>query len=223
MTELEYDKTKAIEVFRNSWADASRDKVASELMTALKPKIEDAILEYHNKKIYDLEEFIGDYEKESSHRYPEPFPMKSNHKITNVDLNFWRDLSFLINRYSEGYNFSYYLKSMNDRILRQMHKVRKYQVWQSYKETGITIEHKKLLARMVFEGDLHRGDWISIFAEGKRPFGNSSIECDMLEILGWYDPEETNKVEFYEKLWELFDQLPFALNDLIQQATLQIR
>lgn len=71
----------------------------------------------------------------------------------------------------------------------------------------------KLAKRMIFEGIFH-GDLVSIGVCGKRPFGNSSINEDIAEILGWDYEDELSEEQYLliEKIWE---DLPVFLNKLI--------
>lgn len=71
----------------------------------------------------------------------------------------------------------------------------------------------KLAKRMVFK-DISHGDLVSIGVCGKRPFGNSSINEDIAEILGWDYEDELSEEQYLliEKIWE---DLPVFLNKLI--------
>ena len=72
----------------------------------------------------------------------------------------------------------------------------------------------KLLKRMEFEGIFY-GECVSIGVCGKRPFGNSSINEDIAEILNWNYEDELSDEQYLliKKLWE---DLPIYLNKLIE-------
>lgn len=72
----------------------------------------------------------------------------------------------------------------------------------------------KLLKRMEFKGIFY-GDRVSIGVSGKRPFGNSSIDKDIAEILDWNYEDDLSDEQYLliKKLWE---DLPIFLNKLIK-------
>ena len=81
----------------------------------------------------------------------------------------------------------------------------------------VTDEHKKLLSNMDFKG-MWYGDTVSIGADGKRPFGNSSVYSDVARILGWELPNDDLSNEQVKRAEELLDELPYALNKIIQST-----
>lgn len=76
-----------------------------------------------------------------------------------------------------------------------------------------TSEHIKLLQAMEF-----LGSWngvVSLYAEGKRPFGNSDILKDVARILDWKLPNDELSDEQVDRANMLLDELPYALNNII--------
>jgi hypothetical protein len=73
------------------------------------------------------------------------------------------------------------------------------------------------MSHLLWDLSLWRGDGISFYVQGKRPFGNSCIEGDMIEILGWeHDPEaDEYPPGMSERSWDMFDELQFAIIDAL--------
>lgn len=136
--------------------------------------------------------------------------------VTNNDLRFWADMCFFGNRDYFPKQWSW----IDGGVGRALHQKRRYQAWQGYK--GVTDDHRKLLSRVWWQTDYSRQDWASLFVEGKRPMGNSDREGDMIDALGWPAPwwdEDGNgemQEEIIERLWCLWDELPFALADILK-------
>ena len=133
--------------------------------------------------------------------------------ITNSDLEFWANLCLFGKR-------DYFPKKWNwlsSSITNAIHKKRRWQTLQQYYKRGLSEDHRKLLQRLGWDINFWRGDGISLYVQGKRPFGNSCITCDMIEILGWEFPPEDDDIpkEIEEKCWELFDELQFAIYDVL--------
>lgn len=99
---------------------------------------------------------------------------------------------------------------------------RMQQAYDRYLKTGLTKEHCKLLAAACWEIDTSRGDWISLFVQGKRPFGDSGRVDHIHEILGWPTPwhkkDESAPNDAEERAWNLFDELAFAAPDAAKVA-----
>ena len=73
----------------------------------------------------------------------------------------------------------------------------------------------KLLKRMEFEGIFYN-DIVSIGVDGKRPFGNSYINRDFVEILGWDWQDGKISDEQYHLINQLWEELPIFLNNIIR-------
>lgn len=105
-----------------------------------------------------------------------------------------------------------------------LHVKRLQQAYDRYQKTGLRKEHCLLLAKMLWDVDTMRGDWISLHVEGKRPFGNSWIPGDIFEICGWKfkNVERITRAE-EETAWNIFDELPFAAVDMAKWAASKIK
>jgi hypothetical protein len=99
-------------------------------------------------------------------------------------------------------------------IREAMFHKRLWQAYEAFTVTGLTKEHLRLLSRLCWQMDVStENDWLSLYVEGKRPFGNSSVVWEIIEIaelpMTW--PEEGSPSEEQcEQAWLLFHQLPFA-------------
>lgn len=95
---------------------------------------------------------------------------------------------------------------------------RAWQAYQRFLKHGVTDKHRAILSRMAFDIDHMRGDWVSLFVQGKRPLGNSSREYDLLEAVGrkitWGDDEDMPE-RMKEQMWNIFDELPYALPHIL--------
>ena len=96
------------------------------------------------------------------------------------------------------------------------------QAYDRYQKTGLKKEHLKLLGKLLWAMDVSRGDWISLYVQGKRPLGNSSIVYDIYENVGWstagFDGDKGPTEEQEEVAWNLFDELVFAAPDAAKLA-----
>ena len=107
--------------------------------------------------------------------------------ITNSDLEFWANLCL----FGERDHFPKRWDWLSNPISSAIHRKRRWQTLQNYYgKNGLNEDHKKLLGRLNWDINFFRGDGVSLYVQGKRPFGNSGIEGDVIEILGWEtDPE----------------------------------
>jgi hypothetical protein len=78
-------------------------------------------------------------------------------------------------------------------------------------------DYIKLLKRMEFVRYKEGNDHVYIGVDGKRPFGNSSIELDVADILGWKLPNDDLSYEQYDECKKYLNKLPDFLNFLIKQ------
>lgn len=77
-------------------------------------------------------------------------------------------------------------------------------------------EYIKLLKRMQFKRYKEGGDYVYIGVDGKRPFGNSSINRDISEIFDWELPNDDLSYKQYEECEKYLNKLPDFLNFLIK-------
>jgi hypothetical protein len=143
--------------------------------------------------------------------------MKCAWEIRNTDLELWGHLSLFGGRdFVEEWDF------LSDNVGESIHKARIFQCYRRYLAGGrLTKEHRKLLRNMIWDQDVFRGDWVSIYVQGKRPFGDSSIAWQIARMLGWElpkDEDEDMPAETTERVWEIFDELRFAIHDALRST-----
>lgn len=137
--------------------------------------------------------------------------------ISNADLNFWANMRL----FGERDFFPDQFRFVTSGVEGAMHKKRCYQALLRYKENGgLRKEHRALLGALNWEVDMSRGDWVSLFVEGKRPMGDSSRVMRMCQVMGWEMPwlekDESELEEICERCWDLFDELQFAIQDVFK-------
>lgn len=131
--------------------------------------------------------------------------------VSNADLLLWRQVHLEITEYAEGI-----LAGITSAIQQK----RAMQALEGYR--GLSSEHIALLQQMDFYTNLWRGDFVSLHASGKRPFGDSSVASSVAHILQWPSTAEHELSEDQqERAWELIDELPFALRDVLASTSLQ--
>lgn len=104
-------------------------------------------------------------------------------------------------------------------------KKREWQTFLRYKEKGLTEEHRILLSKLRWIVDYARSDYASVYANGKGPFGNSDIVGDIIQALNltdvdYTDPDQSEDGypdDLKEKCWDIFDELQFALTDILRR------
>ncbi len=139
-------------------------------------------------------------------------------RITNADLECWADFCLFGARdyfpNGEWSNLANGLRSL-------LHDTRRYQSLVRYREGGgVRRHHRRLLAKCGWGMDLGRGDWVSLYVEGKHPLGDSAREWSMFDALGWkrtWGDEEDMPTEMEERLWDLWDELPYALHAILSK------
>lgn len=135
--------------------------------------------------------------------------------ITNADVALWDDLCLFGNR---DYFPDCWHWMANDIESAICYK-RRFQAYERYVAGGgINERHRRLLAGLIWDLDVRRGDWVSLYVQGKRPFGNSYRELDIFEIAGldgeWGEDDDM-PAEIKERCWDLFDELLFAVADAL--------
>ncbi len=145
--------------------------------------------------------------------------------VTNHDCAVWSTFRMWLARYlpSEEGNASI----LTGRISTALNRMRMFQAYQRYQKTGLRKEHCELLSHMLWEMDTERGDWISIYVQGKRPMGDSSREDCISMHCGWPRPwnkEDRSLTEREkERAWDIFDELVFAATDAAKLALKKIK
>ena len=213
--------------FEKLWKHASGTGKISEVMT----EIHDALFAMFKHKI-DLRHLQPVVDRIANSRpdgdkYIDPWAyhgsamilkVEGEWHITNSDLCLWRDICFFGDRdyFPNKWNW------ISSQITDALHSKRRWQTLSRYEANGgLSNDHKKLLAALKWDMSMWRGDGVSLYVGGKRPFGNSSIDCDMFETLGWdcdwekWEKENYEPVEETKRAWELFDELQFAIIDVL--------
>lgn len=137
--------------------------------------------------------------------------------VSNYDLDIYATFEMWFHRYapeSAGCGTS--------RIAKALKHKRMQQAYDRYQETKLTHNHCILAAAALWEIDTSRGDWVSLFVQGKRPFGDSSKAAQIHSLLGWPQPwlkkdRSLNETES-ERAWNIFDELAFAMPDIARLA-----
>jgi hypothetical protein len=145
---------------------------------------------------------------------------KGEWHITNADLKLWADLCLFGSRDYFPDNWDILVSD----ISRALQDKRRYQAWLRYnRKGGLQKEHLRLLGAIRWEVDYFRGDWVSLFVQGRRPTGNSGRPSEFARAMGWPDTWSAKdrsipcKVE--ERAWAVFDELPFALAEVFQRRS----
>lgn len=135
--------------------------------------------------------------------------------VSNADLKNWADICLFGERDYFGDDW----RDVEGSITSALHQCRRYQSFLRYQRRGgVTVEHRRLLAALNWQVDYSRGDWVSVFVEGKRPTGNSGRAHEFARAMGWNcrwaekdrDMPKTQE----ERAWQFFDELPFVLGDI---------
>lgn len=139
--------------------------------------------------------------------------------VRNADLVTWGDFKMWLGR-AHNIDTEHAFMTFAD-VGEALRIKRLYQAFRRYQSTGLRKEHCSLLANMGWEIDTDRGDWISLYVQGKRPFGNSAITYDIWEHAGlpmdWPEDDGMSD-EQDEQAWELLDELVFAAPDAARVA-----
>ena len=164
---------------------------------------------------YKIAERIGDGDEFIKFANDFFLDCKGDWEIMNADLECASRVYFL-------YDYDSSFRSVRvvfTPIIQAIHNKRKKQVYDDYIYHGGPLDkHVKLLSEMSCQMSLYRGG-LALCSDGKRPFGNSNVIYDMLNILGVCDLNEIIEsdaplpIDEIERAWMLYDQLGFALHD----------
>lgn len=142
-------------------------------------------------------------------------------RVTNADLETWASLNLFGKRDYLPDVWTWF----SNEITPALHGMRRWQTWERFEPKGVTAEHVALAFKLIWDLSLWRGDGVSLYVQGKRPLGNSGIEGDIADAVGWAQPwaEDENDYsgpppEFVERCWDLFDELEFAVPAIIKAA-----
>ncbi len=213
-----------------AWQNATRDRTLTPLLTALGDTL--ALATRSDKRRPD-----------PLHQFSQRIATSDNHdsafsslgyrrdwrgewEVTNADLEIWGRFRMWLDRYTEADERAdrRHIPLMAGSITAALQHKRLWQAWTRYQTTGLTLAHCELLANLLWDMDVFRGDWISLHVQGKRPMGNSSIEYDIFEHAGWpmtwgKEGEDVDMPDAErERAWNLFDELVFAAPDAARLA-----
>jgi hypothetical protein len=187
------------------------------------PEVARVVIDYFESGIpsfdaaYKIAERIGDGYEFIKFANDFFLDCKGDWEITNADLECASMIYFLYDC-----NPSYRsVRAVFMPIIQAIHNKRKKQVYDDYVyHGGLLDKHVKLLSKMSCKMSLYRGG-SALCSDGKRPFGNSDVIYDMLNILDVCDLNEIIDselpipVDAIERAWMLYDQLGFALYDVL--------
>jgi len=141
-------------------------------------------------------------------------------RVGNSDIEAWASVNMRGNRLVSGWH------TISSEITDALHGMRRWQAYERFAAKGVTSEHRKLAARLGWEFSMWRGDGVSIYVQGKRPFGNSDIEGDIADAVGWPQPwredgdwDGDRPDDFNERAWDLFEELQFAVPTILMEST----
>ena len=193
----------------------AQDTCISPCMEAVHAALLEAARMNHRRPMSEVARRIAENNCEFEH-YGAAFIVKVSGEwhITNSDMLLWADLAFFGRRDFFPNNWGAFSREVD----KALSDKRTWQTFERYMANGgLNDDHRKLLARLIWDINPWRGDSVSLYVQGKRPFGNSSRELDMVEILEWQFPPEDEDIpdEMNERCWELFDELQFAIGDAL--------
>lgn len=146
------------------------------------------------------------------------FPkVKCEWLVHHGDLELWSDLCLFGERDYFGESWKY--------PSRELYKaIKNARIWQCYrrylKAGRVTNEHRILLRHLIWDQSVGRDHGAILYVEGKRPMGDSGIDSQIGHLLGWQWPEDDDMpTKMVERAWELFDELRFAIHDVILAGT----
>jgi hypothetical protein len=145
-------------------------------------------------------------------------------EVRNTDLETWATFKMWFGRYITREDEMPSLWTGD--ISRALEMKRMQQAYDRFKKTRLTKVHCRLLSNLLYEVSTGRGDWISLFVQGKRPFGNSSITSDIYMHAGWKMdwPEDKGYSDKHsERAWNIFDELAFAAPAAAKLALSKLR
>jgi len=202
--------------------DSVRGNTSSPLLIEIGKAMKDAPITDDNFKgahfINDFSKRIAESEKDSdivALQYRMDYV--GEWTVSNHDLQVWGIFILWLHR---SFFKSAYLFVQG--ITKALKNKRLSQAYTRYQKTGLTEEHCKLLENMLWDMGIPRPDLCSLYVQGKRPFGNSSIEYDIFEHLGWEmnwgEDDDDMPLNQEERAWDIFDELVFAIVDAVKQA-----
>jgi hypothetical protein len=93
-------------------------------------------------------------------------------------------------------------------------------MWSKEIEFELTEDHLKLMSRMDLEWD--SCEFGAPAVDPKRPYGNSDVEHDIAEILGWEVDDEGLSDEQWDLTRKLHDETLYALSVVLSLRTFEL-
>jgi len=207
-------------------------EVATDLQKAivaairLVPDDEDKVPEHRQIWAKFCDEICSDL-NEKNQRGPKCLDYRTDYvgqwTVENRDLLFLRQIAMWTGRSDDEQNGGW-ANILINKVGKAMEIKRLHQAYVRYQSSGLTREHCLLLAKGKWLINTWRGDGMSLYMNGKHPWGDSFKELSIYEICGWEIPwgEESPTNEQEERAWNLFDELVFALPDAAARAALDL-
>ncbi len=100
-----------------------------------------------------------------------------------------------------------------DRLRHALWVKRTQQAYDRFQKSGLTQDHCVLIEKALWQFAPFRGDGVSLYVQGKRPFGDRGVASSIYLTLGWPYPAEDRALtdDESERAWNVFDELIFAL------------
>lgn len=132
-------------------------------------------------------------------------------EVRNSDLSVFGDFLMWLGRYATADHHN--PDVFTDKLRHALRVKRTQQAYDRFQKTGLTPEHCALIAKALWQFAPFRGDGVSLYVQGKRPFGDSGVASSIYTTLGWPYPAEDRALtdDEKERAWNIFDELCFAL------------
>jgi hypothetical protein len=133
-------------------------------------------------------------------------------EVTNADLEVWSRFAMWFYRFCAN-EIHVSPSDVISPIEEALRLKRMSQAANRFRASGLTSEHLKLLSKLRWDMDVTRGDGVSLYVNGKHPFGDSARAWSIFDILGWertWGEDDDMPEEVAERAWNIFDELTFA-------------
>lgn len=217
-----------------AWATATKDQALTPLLTALgeaiatAPSTEKDFTPTKHMALFAHRIAEEDKAERGSAAAGKGWPRamsyarwKGEWHVTNHDLTVYSRFDMWLHRYCAA-SPNNQADTFTSRVWTALENKRLTQAYDRYHANGgLKRTHCHLLQKLLWQIDTTRGDWHSLYVQGKRPFGDSAIEQSIFEEAGLPMPWAKNDgsdwdpmtPEQEEQAWDLFDELAFAAPD----------
>lgn len=212
---------------KTAWEQAIKGKTLTPLLLAIGEAIATAP---STEKDFTPTNHMADFARRiaSSEKAGRRFPKAMSYErwagewhVTNLDCDVFSTFDMWLHRYcAESPNNQ--ADHFTRRVWAALENKRMTQAYDRYHANGgLKRTHCHLLQKLLWQIDTSRGDWHSLYVQGKRPFGDSAIEQSIFEAAGlpmpWAKTDGSDwdpmTPEQEEQAWDLFDELAFAAPD----------